>query len=132
MGRGTEPQDEKRIRGTTPLLICAAIGGIALGMTARIFQRPKNAMQSGKAKTHRWVLEFDQERPRVIDSVMGYTGSGDMRQQLKLTFETRELAEAYANREGIDYRVIEPKDATRKAVSYTDNFKFSRMQPWTH
>jgi hypothetical protein len=55
-----------------------------------------------------------------------------MRQQLKLSFETQELAEAYAKREGIEYRVIEPKDATRKTVSYTDNFRYTRTQPWTH
>ena len=101
-------------------------------MPAKIYRPAKTAMQSGKAKTNLWVLEFDQEQPRVIESIMGYTGSGDMRQQLKLTFDTSELAEAYAKREGIDYRVIEPKDATRKTVSYTDNFKFTRTQPWTH
>nr|MBP8939215.1 NADH-ubiquinone oxidoreductase [Agrobacterium sp.] len=29
-------------------------------------------------------------------------------------------------------RVILPKEATRKVVSYTDNFRFNRTQPWTH
>ncbi len=28
-------------------------------MSARIFQRPKNAMQSGKALTDQWILDFD-------------------------------------------------------------------------
>lgn len=101
-------------------------------MTAKIYRPAKTAMQSGKAKTNLWLLEYEQEMPRVIDSIMGYTGSGDMRQQLRLTFESRELAEAYAKREGIDYRVIEPKDATRKNLSYTDNFRYTRTQPWTH
>ena len=101
-------------------------------MTAKIYRPAKTAMQSGKAKTNLWLLEYEQEGPRVIDSVTGYTGSGDMRQQLRLTFESRELAEAYAQRNGIEYRVIEPKDATRKSLSYTDNFRFSRTQPWTH
>ena len=101
-------------------------------MPAKIYRPAKTAMQSGKAKTNLWVLEYDQERPRVIDSVTGYTGSGDMRQQLRLMFETRELAEAYAKRENIEYRVVEPKEATRKTVSYTDNFKYTRTQPWTH
>jgi hypothetical protein len=101
-------------------------------MPAKIYRPAKTAMQSGKAKTHLWVLEYEQEKARVIDSVTAYTGSGDMRQQLKLTFETRELAEAYAQREGIEYRVIEPKEATRKSVSYTDNFRYTRTQPWTH
>ena len=101
-------------------------------MTAKIYRPAKTAMQSGKAKTNLWLLEYEQEAPRVIDSVTGYTGSGDMQQQLKLSFESRELAEAYCQRKGIDYRVIEPKDATRKSLSYTDNFRFSRTQPWTH
>ena len=43
-----------------------------------------------------------------------------------------ELAVAYAERNGIDYRVIAPKDPTRKNVSYSDNFRFNRQQPWTH
>lgn len=101
-------------------------------MTAKIYRPAKTAMQSGKAKTHLWVLEFDQEQQRVIDPVMGYTGSGDMNQQVRLSFESQEAAEAYAKRKGIEYRVIEPKDATRKNVSYSDNFRFSRTQPWTH
>ena len=101
-------------------------------MPAKIYRPAKTAMQSGKAKTNLWILEFDQERARYIDPLMGYTGSGDMRQQVRLNFETRELAEAYARREGIEYRVVEPKEATRKTVSYTDNFKYTRTQPWTH
>ena len=101
-------------------------------MPAKIYRPAKTAMQSGKAKTNFWLLEFEQEAPRRIDPVTGYTGSGDMRQQIRLTFETRELAVAYAEKHGIAYRVIEPKDATRKQLSYTDNFRYSRTQPWTH
>ncbi|KQQ58773.1 MULTISPECIES: ETC complex I subunit [Rhizobium/Agrobacterium group] len=101
-------------------------------MSAKIYRPAKTAMQSGKAKTNIWVLEFDAEVPRKIDPVMGYTSSSDMNQQVKLTFETQELAEAYAQRKGIEYRVIPPQEPTRKIVSYTDNFKFTRTQPWTH
>lgn len=101
-------------------------------MTAKIYRPAKTAMQSGKAKTHLWVLEFDQEAPRKIDPVMGYTSTSDMQQQVKLTFDTLEQAEAYAKRESIEYRVIQPKEATRKSVSYSENFRYSRTQPWTH
>ncbi|CAN7291771.1 ETC complex I subunit [Neorhizobium sp. LjRoot104] len=101
-------------------------------MAAKIYRPAKTAMQSGKAKTHLWVLEFDQEQPRRIDPILGYTSSGDMKQQLRLTFESQEQAEAYARREGIEYRVIQPKDPNRQIVSYTDNFRFNRSQPWTH
>ncbi|MEA3534849.1 ETC complex I subunit [Rhizobium sp. CC-YZS058] len=101
-------------------------------MSAKIYRPAKTAMQSGKAKTNLWVLEFDAETPRTIDPMMGYTSSRDTRQQLKLTFDSAELAVAYAERNGIDYRVIAPKDPTRKNVSYSDNFRFNRQQPWTH
>ncbi|MGN6551217.1 MAG: ETC complex I subunit [Pararhizobium sp.] len=101
-------------------------------MSARIYRPAKTAMQSGKAKTQEWMLEFDPERPRVIDPMMGYTSSGDMRQQIHLTFDTREEAVAYAERNGIPYRVIEPKDAKRRRIAYADNFRFDRRQPWTH
>lgn len=101
-------------------------------MSAKIYRPAKTAMQSGKAKTHLWILEFDQATPRKIDPMMGYTSSADTRQQVKLYFETQELAEAYAQRNGIEYRVMPPKEAARQVVSYSDNFKFNRTQPWTH
>ena len=101
-------------------------------MSAMIYRPAKNAMQSGKAKTHLWVLEFHQEAPRSIDPVLGYTSSSDMRQQVRLMFESQEQAEAYAKREGIEYRVIAPKEVARQMLSYTDNFRYNRIQPWTH
>jgi hypothetical protein len=111
---------------------CIPLIGKRQAMSAKIYRPAKTAMQSGKAKTHLWVLEYDQEQARVIDPVMGYTGSGDMNQQVRLSFETREAAEDYAKRNGIAYRVIEPKESTRKQVAYSDNFRFARKQPWTH
>lgn len=101
-------------------------------MSARIFSPAKTAMQSGKAKTGAWVLEFDPAMPRKIDPLMGYTTSGDMRSQIKLTFETKEEAIAYAEKNGIDFRVQEPNEAKRRTISYSDNFRFDRLTPWTH
>ncbi|MCJ7995737.1 ETC complex I subunit [Rhizobium cremeum] len=101
-------------------------------MSAKIYRPAKTAMQSGKAKTHVWILEFDQASPRKIDPIMGYTSSADTRQQVKLVFDTLEQAEAYARREGIEYRVLQPKEPKRQSVSYSDNFRFNRLQPWTH
>ena len=71
-------------------------------------------MQSGKAKTGYWVLEFEPEKPRKIDPLMGFTSSGDMRTQVRLSFPTREEAVAYAEREGIPYRIEEPKEVKRR------------------
>ncbi|MCO6178141.1 ETC complex I subunit [Ciceribacter sp. RN22] len=101
-------------------------------MTAKIYRPAKTAMQSGKAKTQFWLLEYEQEVPRKVEPMMGYTSSADTRQQVKITFETLEQAEAFAKRNGIEYRVILPKEAKRQVVSYTDNFRYNRLQPWTH
>ena len=101
-------------------------------MSARIFRPAKTAMQSGRANTKDWRLEFDPEEPRTIDPVMGYTSSSDMKQQIKLLFETKELAVAYAERHGIPYRVIEPQEPKRVRVAYADNFRYDRKMPWTH
>ncbi|RIK88758.1 MAG: ETC complex I subunit [Hyphomicrobiales bacterium] len=101
-------------------------------MSARIYSPAKTAMQSGTARTGHWVLEFDPEQPRKIDPLMGYTTSGDMKSQIRLTFPTREEAVAYAQKNGIAYRVQEPKAPRRQKISYSENFRYDRRQPWTH
>ena len=67
-------------------------------MTARIFKPAKNAMQSGTAKTKEWQLDYEPEQPRAIEPLMGWTSSGDMKQQLTIRFHTREEAVAYCER----------------------------------
>jgi hypothetical protein len=101
-------------------------------MTARIYKPTKTAMQSGTAKTKAWVLEYEPEEPRVVEPLMGWTSSADMKQQLHLTFDTKEEAIAYAERHGIPYQLSEPKEPTRRTIAYADNFAFSRRMPWTH
>src|SRR3979409_1950302 len=101
-------------------------------MTARIYKRAKTAMQSGQAKTREWVLEYEPEEPRVVESLMGWTTSGDMKSQIQLRFATKEEAMAYAERHGIPYQVQEGKAAPRRGLSYADNFAAGRRGPWTH
>ena len=101
-------------------------------MSARIYSPAKTAMQSGKAKTGAWILDFDPEEPRSIDPLMGYTSSGDMKSQIRLTFESKEDAIAYAEKHGIEFRVQEPKEAKRRQISYAENFRYDRKTPWTH
>jgi hypothetical protein len=101
-------------------------------MTARISRPAKTAMQSGTAKTQRWLLEFDAAEPRSIEPLMGWTSSADTLGQVKLWFETKEAAIAYATRNGLAYRVDEPKEAQRRMAAYSDNFKFNRVGSWTH
>jgi hypothetical protein len=101
-------------------------------MTARIFKPAKNAMQSGKATNKEWQLDYEPEQPRAIEPLMGWTSSGDMKQQLSLRFHTKEEAIAYCERKGIPYQVIEPQESVRRQVAYADNFSFRRGEPWTH
>ena len=63
---------------------------------------------------------------------MGWTSSGDMRQQVRLRFDSEQEAIAYAERHGIPYQLSEPKRAARRGISYSDNFAFKRSDPWTH
>jgi hypothetical protein len=101
-------------------------------MSARIFKPANTAMQSGSARTKEWVLEYDPEAPREIDPLMGWTSSDDMKSQIRLSFETKEEAVAYAQRNGIPYRVLEPKPRRPVRKSYADNFRFGRLGSWTH
>lgn len=101
-------------------------------MTARIYKPAKTAMQSGQAKTKEWVLDYEPEEPRVVESLMGWTSSSDMKSQLRLRFATKDEAVAYCQRHGIPYQVSEPKPAARRGMSYADNFASSRRSPWTH
>ena len=57
--------------------------------TARIFQRPKNAMQSGKYRTDRWALEFEPAEAKQPDPLTGWAGSGDTRDQVPARFPDR-------------------------------------------
>ena len=92
-------------------------------MTARIYQRPKNAMQSGKALLDDWILEFAPAEAKLPDPLMGWAGSGDTQRQLRLGFASREEALAYATREGIEAEVVETPVRTLKIQAYADNFR---------
>ena len=101
-------------------------------MIARIYKPAKTAMQSGTARTKEWVLDYEPETPREIEPLMRWTASGDMRQQIRLQFDTAEEAITYCERHGIPYQLFRTKPAARRIISYADNFSFSRRDPWTH
>ncbi len=102
-------------------------------MRARIFQRPKTAMQSGLAGSENWVLDFPPNLPEVNDPLMGWWGRGDTRGQLLLRFDSREQAVAYAEANGLAYDVeIPPAVGKHKPKVYADNFRYGRDENWTH
>jgi NADH dehydrogenase ubiquinone Fe-S protein 4 len=103
-------------------------------MVARIYQPARNAMQSGQANTRSWVLDYTPGEQRLVDPLMGWTGSGDTQSQVRLSFDTKEEAIAYANKHGLVYQVAEPhsRKMNIRPGGYGDNFAYSRRGAWTH
>ena len=103
-------------------------------MPARIYKPAKTAMSSGQAKSRSWVLEYSAQSARSVDPLMGWTSSGDTQTQVHLTFDSKEAALDYAQANGIEAVVAEPK---KRAVNirpggYGDNFATNRRTVWTH
>ena len=89
----------------------------------RIFQRSKNAMQSGKARAGEWVLEFESRRAKRPDPLTGWSGGAETQEQVRLTFPTLDAAKGYAERYGIDYHIVPPAQPRLKLQAYADNFR---------
>jgi len=91
--------------------------------TARIYQKPKNAMQSGRARTDRWILEFEPVTPQKPDPLTGWAGGGDTSNQVRIGFATLDDARAYAEREGYACHVALAPERKLKLQAYADNFR---------
>lgn len=101
-------------------------------MLAKIYRPAPNVMQSGKAKSHEWMLEFDGSAACSVDPLMGWISSTDTSSQVRMPFETREEAIEFAQRQGLEFQVVEPREAKRITKVYADNFAYGRKKPWTH
>jgi hypothetical protein len=101
-------------------------------MMARIYRPALNAMQSGKAKSQEWLLEFESETPRTVDPLMGWISNADTNPQVRMYFATREEAIDFARRQGIPFQVVDRKEPKRVLKTYADNFAANRKRPWTH
>ena len=101
-------------------------------MTVRIYQPPKTAMQQGRSRTDRWLLEHEPDTPRQLEPLMGWTSSRDTKHQVRLWFDSKEEAVAYAKREGLMYSVEEPRQRRLRPKAYADNFSSDRVGRWTH
>jgi hypothetical protein len=101
-------------------------------MTARIYKPARTAMQSGQARTKEWFLDYEPEQPRTVEPLMGWTSTGDMKQEVQLYFDTKEEAVAYCERHAIPHLVFETTPPVRQKISYSDNFAYPRREAWTH
>jgi hypothetical protein len=97
-------------------------------MAARIFKPAKTAMQSGRAKTQAWTLEFEPKDAKRADPLMGWAGSRDTEGQVTLRFASQDEAIAYCQRNGLDYSIAPPQSSTVKPKAYADNFRYDRVR----
>ena len=88
---------------------------------AKIYVPTKTAMQSGKANSKKWILEFETNN-NSINPLMGWENSRETMSQIKLEFTTKNEAIAYANKNKLNFYVIEPKKRNIIIKSYSDNF----------
>ena len=99
---------------------------------AKIYKPSKTSMQSGRAKSKSWILEFVRKTPAIPDPLMGWQSSGDTQKQVKIKFSSKEAAMLYAEKQGIVYDVINPQPRKLNIKSYADNFSSDRKISWTH
>lgn len=92
-----------------------------MSQRAKIYQPVKTAMQSGKARTKFWILEFNKSNSSK-DFVMGWTSSSNTSDQVKLKFETQIQAIKYAELNNIQFDLIMPKKNKLIIKAYADNF----------
>ena len=111
------------VRILSPRPFTEFAGGMA---QARIYRPSKTAMQSGRARTKQWVLDYAPATPRLPDPLMGWSSAADTLNEVSLRFDTLDEAIAFAKKEGLDYTVIEPHAPRFKPKSYADNFRTDR------
>jgi len=90
---------------------------------ARIFQQGTPATQSGRARAEQWILEHEPREAKRADPLMGWAGSGDTAQQVRLAFPSLDAALAYAAREGLEPEVVPAPPRRLILQSYAENFR---------
>ena len=92
-------------------------------MHARLYQRPKHALQSGHAHTGEWLLEFERDDRMRADPLTGWTGSGFTAGQVQLRFPGEAAARAYAEANGLEVEIVTLGPRRLKIQAYADNFR---------
>ena len=92
---------------------------------ALIFRPARNVMQSGRAQTHKWLIQFNSNVPRWENPIMGWTSSRDPIQGTNLKFATKEEAIKFAQDQGWAYNVKEGEEVPLRPKNYAENFLYS-------
>ena len=91
-------------------------------MTIKIYIPAKTSMQSGQGKSKKWLAEYVSDSEKVKDTLMGWNSSLDTKSQIRLFFDTKDQAIEYANKNKIEFILIENNQRSFVKKSYTDNF----------
>ena len=91
--------------------------------TARIIEDDRRTTQSGTAQAGRWLLAFEREQPLRPDPLTGWSGSGDTNTQVRISFNTRDEALAYAKAKGFTVHLVPAPPVSLKIQAYADNFR---------
>ena len=91
--------------------------------TARIIEQQRGTTQSGKAKAGRWTLEIERKEALKPDPLTGWAGSGDTETQLRLSFDSKDEALAYARSKGLEVHIVPAAPVGLKIQAYADNFR---------
>lgn len=101
------------------LVICK----VADMTVARISELERKTTQSGKATAGLWQLEFERREALRPDPLTGWAGSGDTKPQVRMTFESKDAAIAYAERHSLAYHLVPARPVKLKIQAYADNFR---------
>jgi hypothetical protein len=94
----------------------------------RIYRPAKTAMQSGRRNTKQWILEFEPSSKREVEPLMGWISSADTRDQVRMSFDSKDEAVAFAEKNKYAYRIYDPEPRRIKPKSYAENFAFKRIR----
>ena len=103
-----------------------------MAIQVRIYRLAKTATQAGRARTDRWVVEFEPDAPRRVEPLMGWTSLADTKDQVRLWFDSQDEAVAFAKKNGYMYTVETPRERRIRPKSYAENFAYKRLLRWTH
>ncbi|KAF4125379.1 NADH dehydrogenase (ubiquinone) Fe-S protein 4 [Geosmithia morbida] len=124
----------KRIQdGTEDVVPAAVTSGAPLELqarTVRIYKEAKPATQSGSFRSTHWRMDWDilPKGHRWENPLMGWQSSGDFMQGTNIHFNTKEAAIRFAERQGYEYFVQEPKERNFGVKAYANNFLYSERK----
>ena len=88
----------------------------------KIFTSNMGVSTYGKAEK-KWFLSFiEEENTRHVDPLMGWTSVDSTDSEVKLRFNSKDLAIEYAKKKGYEYIIEEEVVKKIKKKSYAENF----------